>query len=82
MEDQDVRCIIGVEPSGGSKDIPGAAVFADHCVRRDRESGKQRDRCYLFFVTLKNAELARKRIESLREKGYFRDIDVRVCTTK
>ncbi len=82
LEDRDARCVIEVEPSGGSKGIPGAAVLADHCIRRDRESGKQRGRCYLFFVILRNAEVARKRVESLREKGYFRNIDVRVCTTK
>lgn len=82
LEDRDVRCIVEVETSGGSKRILGAAVLADHCIRRDRESGKQRGRCHLFFVILKNAELARKRIESLRERQYFRNIDVRVCTMK
>ncbi len=82
LEDRDVRCIVEVETSGGRKSIPGTAVLADHCIRRDRESGTQKGRCYLFFVILKNAELARKRIESLRKRQYFRNIDVRVCTTK
>lgn len=82
LEDRDIRCIVEIEASGGSKSIPGSAVLADYCVKRDRESGKQRGRCYLFFVILRNAEVARKRIESLRERGYFRNVDVRVCTTK
>lgn len=65
---RNIWCIVEIE-TGAGKSIPGAMVLADHCIGEHRKIGLQDEgiRPRLFFVTLKDTELARKRISAVKK---------------
>lgn len=77
---RDIRYIIEVETSGGRKSIPGAAILADYCIGERKKSENQKGEPVLLFILLENKQLAKKRIDSLKRNGYFKNIDVEVFT--
>lgn len=65
---RNIWCIVEIE-TGAGKSIPGAMVLADYCIKQHRKIGLQDEgiRPRIFFVTLKDTELVRKRISAVKK---------------